>query len=44
MADKERAVAASLSTKAQGRASRLLPDSIKATMHRRMAEPGSAKK
>ena len=44
MADKERAVAASLSTKAQGRASRLLPDSVKARMHRRMAEPGSAKK
>jgi uncharacterized protein len=44
MADKERAVAASLSTKAQGRASRLLPDGVKARMHRRMAEPGSAKK
>jgi uncharacterized protein len=44
MADKERAVAASLSTNAQGRASRLLPDSIKARMHRRMAQPGSAKK
>jgi uncharacterized protein len=44
MADKERVVAASLSTKEQGRASRLLPDSVKAKMHRRMAEPGSAKK
>jgi short-subunit dehydrogenase len=42
MAGKERAVAASLSTKVQGRGSRLLPDSLKAAMHRRMAEPGSA--
>jgi uncharacterized protein len=41
MAGKERAVSASLSTKLQGRASRLLPDSAKAAMHRRMAEPGS---
>ncbi len=39
----ERAVSASLSTKLQGRASRVLPDSAKAAMHRRMAEPGSAK-
>lgn len=44
MADKERVVAASLSTKAQGRVSRLLPDRVKARMHRGMAEPGSAKK
>ena len=42
MAGKERAVSASMSTKAQGRGSRLLPDSAKAAMHRRMAEPGSA--
>jgi short-subunit dehydrogenase len=41
MAGKERAVAASLSTKLQGRGSRLLPDSAKAAMHRKMAEPGS---
>ena len=41
MAGKERVVAASLSTKLQGRGSRLLPDSAKAAMHRRMAEPGS---
>src|ERR1700710_1131267 len=40
MAGKERAVSASLSTKLQGRASRLLPDSAKAALHRRMAEPG----
>ena len=41
MAGKERVVAASLSTKLQGRGSRLLPDSAKAAMHRLMAEPGS---
>jgi short-subunit dehydrogenase len=39
----ERVVASSLSTKLQGRFSRLLPDSLKAEMHRSMAEPGSAK-
>jgi uncharacterized protein len=43
MAGKERVVSASLKTKAQGRGSRLLPDSAKAEMHRKMAEPGSAK-
>jgi short-subunit dehydrogenase len=43
MAGDERVVAASLSTKLQGRGSRLLPDGVKAEMHRRMAEPGSAK-
>jgi short-subunit dehydrogenase len=37
----ERVVAASLSTKLQGRGSRLMPDKAKAAMHRRMAEPGS---
>jgi hypothetical protein len=41
MEGKERAVSASLSTKLQGRASRFLPDSAKAAMHRSMAEPGS---
>jgi short-subunit dehydrogenase len=41
MAGKERVIAASSSTKLQGRGSRLLPDSVKAAMHRRMAEPGS---
>jgi uncharacterized protein len=44
MAGKDRVVSASLSTKLQGRGSRLMPDSAKAKMHRRMAEPGSAKK
>jgi uncharacterized protein len=43
MAGDERVVSASLSTKLQGRGSRFLPDSAKAEMHRRMAEPGSAK-
>jgi short-subunit dehydrogenase len=43
MDGKERVVAASANTKLQGRASRLLPDSAKAAMHRKMAEPGSAK-
>jgi short-subunit dehydrogenase len=43
MAEDERAVSASLKTKLQGRGSRLLPDAAKAELHRRMAEPGSAK-
>jgi short-subunit dehydrogenase len=43
MAGKERVVASSLSTKLQGRASRFMPDSATAAMHRRMAEPGSGK-
>ena len=41
MAGKERVVAASLTTKLQGRGSRLMPDKVKAEMHRKMAEPGS---
>ena len=44
MAGDERVVSASMRTKLQGRGSRLMPDSAKAAMHRRMAEPGSAKK
>jgi uncharacterized protein len=43
MAGKERVVASSMSTRMQGRGSRFLPDGIKAKMHRKMAEPGSAK-
>jgi short-subunit dehydrogenase len=43
MAGDERVVSASLTTKLQGRAGRLLPDGAKAAMHRRMAEPGSGK-
>jgi uncharacterized protein len=42
MAGKERVVSASMKTKLQGRSSRLMPDSLKARMHKRMAEPGSA--
>lgn len=41
MAGRERAISASLSTKMQGRFSRVLPDRAKAAVHRRMAEPGS---
>jgi short-subunit dehydrogenase len=41
MAGDERVVSASLKTKLQGRASRLMPDGVKAQMHRSMAEPGS---
>jgi short-subunit dehydrogenase len=44
MAGKERVVSASMKTRVQGRAARFMPDSAKAEMHRRMAEPGSAKK
>jgi uncharacterized protein len=44
MAGKECVVAASLSTKLQGRGSRLLPDGLNARIPRRLAEPGSAKK
>lgn len=40
MEGKERVVAASLSSKLQGRAGKLLPDSLKAEMHRKLAEPG----
>jgi short-subunit dehydrogenase len=42
MAGDERVVSHSAKTKAQGRGSRFLPDSVKAEMHRKMAEPGSA--
>ncbi len=43
MSGKERVVSHSLKTKAQGIGSRALPDSVKAEMHRKMAEPGSAR-
>jgi uncharacterized protein len=42
MAGKERVVSHSMKTKVQGRASRFMPDKVKAGMHRKMAEPGSA--
>lgn len=41
-AGKDKVVAGSLKTKAQGLANKVLPDSLKAEGHRRMAEPGSA--
>jgi uncharacterized protein len=41
MAGDERVVSHSLRTKAQAAASRLMPDSAKAELHRRMAEPRS---
>jgi len=44
MAGKERVVSASLQTKLQGRGSRLMPDAVKAKLHRSMAEPGSGGK
>ena len=39
--DKEKVIAGSVKTKAQGAASKVMPDRAKAEMHRRMAEPGS---
>jgi short-subunit dehydrogenase len=42
MAGDERVVSHSLKTKAQAAASRVVPDSVKAGQHRKMAEPGSA--
>src|SRR5690349_407568 len=41
MAGDERVVSASLKTKLHGRGSRLMPDSLKAELHRKMAEPRS---
>ncbi len=40
----DRVVSASLKTKLQGEAARFMPESVKAEMHRKQAEPGSAKK
>jgi uncharacterized protein len=44
MSGEERVVAASVKTKLQGRASRVLPDSAKAKLHRKMAEPGKGQR
>ncbi|HEV2635222.1 MAG TPA: SDR family NAD(P)-dependent oxidoreductase [Actinocrinis sp.] len=41
MADKDKLVAGSAKTKAQGLANKILPDSLKAEAHRKMVEPGS---
>jgi short-subunit dehydrogenase len=42
MKGEKKVVAGGLGTKAQGMAAKVLPDSVKGTMHRQMAEPGSA--
>jgi uncharacterized protein len=42
MKGKDKILAGGVSTKAQGTAAKVLPDSVKAGMHRTMAEPGSA--
>lgn len=44
MKGEDRVFAASLKTKAEGEMARFLPESVKAEMHRKQAEPGSAKK
>jgi len=41
MDGKERVVAHSVKTRVQGRMSRVLPDAVKAQLHREQAEPGS---
>jgi hypothetical protein len=43
MAGEERVVASSWRSKLQGIGSRVLPDSLKAEMHRKQAEPRSAR-
>ncbi|MER6694076.1 SDR family NAD(P)-dependent oxidoreductase [Streptomyces minutiscleroticus] len=43
MKGRPKAVTGSLGTKAQGLADRVLPDTAKAVLHRKMAEPGSAR-
>ncbi|MBO3458630.1 SDR family NAD(P)-dependent oxidoreductase [Aetokthonos hydrillicola Thurmond2011] len=42
MADKDDVVAGSLKTKVIGNISKVLPDTVKAEQHRKLAEPGSA--
>jgi short-subunit dehydrogenase len=42
LAGKERATASSLRTQLEAVVSRLVPDAVKAELHRRMSEPGSA--
>jgi short-subunit dehydrogenase len=44
MKDKEKVVAGSVKTKVQGAASKVMPDSVKAKMHSKMAEPGGGDK
>jgi short-subunit dehydrogenase len=42
MADKEKVVGGGVKTKAQATAAKVLPDGVKAAMHRKQAEPASA--
>ncbi|HEX6601286.1 MAG TPA: hypothetical protein VF030_01460, partial [Solirubrobacterales bacterium] len=42
MNDKERVVAGSFKNKAQVAAGKLMPDSVKAAMHRKQAQPATA--
>jgi short-subunit dehydrogenase len=44
MENKDRVVAGNAATKLEGAAARFVPESVKADRHRKMAEPGSAKK
>jgi short-subunit dehydrogenase len=44
MAGRERATASSARTRLEAVSSRFLPDRVKAELHRRMAEPGSAER
>jgi uncharacterized protein len=43
MKGEEKVVAGSVKTKVQGAAAKVMPDSLKAKMHEKMAEPGSGK-
>jgi short-subunit dehydrogenase len=43
MEGKQKVVPGSLTTRIQGHSGRFVPDRVKAAMHRRMAEPGSAR-
>ena len=44
MAGKDHVIAGSLKTKTMGAASKILPDTLKAQLHRQLTEPGSAQK
>ncbi|HEU5013448.1 MAG TPA: SDR family NAD(P)-dependent oxidoreductase [Roseiflexaceae bacterium] len=43
MDDKDKIIAGSLKTKAQGAATKVMPDSVAAEQHRKLSEPGSGK-
>jgi len=44
MADKHDIIAGSLKTKIRGTASKVLPDTVNAELHRQLTEPGSVNK